>query len=371
MPRRSEPIVKVSVRGKTRYRAVTDVSMPTERRRQARRTFDTLREARSWLAATRTAVDTGTYIAGTNLTVTEAVADWLDSKKTEVRPATLYNYGVHLGNLKSALGEMRVRDVRRRDIERARDAMVERGLKKSTVTTLLTLSRQMFGWLVANEVLANNPADHVKPTGAKSEPSTAFTTGAMLAIRRAIVGNDFELAFVLTLYGLRRSEVLGLRWSDYDSGGGTLAIQRSRTQAGSKGSAVGAPKTERGRRQLPIDRETADLFAALRRVQAGVYGISQAKDGFIVVNEIGMPLRPEAYSDAWRSALHEAGLPYMDLRAARRSAVTALRLRGVPDPIVARWAGHDEAVMRRYYTGIETAELADASDAIAAVLRGA
>lgn len=60
-------------------------------------------------------------------------------------------------------------------------------------------------------------------------------------------------------------------------------------------------------------------MAAAKRTrtdQQDLYSLGQVRDGFLVVDEFGQPLRPEPYSDLWRDLLHDRHLQYLDLRAA-------------------------------------------------------
>ena len=150
-----------------------------------------------------------------------------------------------------------------------------------------------------------------------------------------------------------------------------MSIERSRVTIGGSGESIGATKTQRGRRTLPLDPEICEVFATLRKLQASTWGLGQVSGGFVIVDEFCRPLRPERFSDDWRQMLTDSGIPYLDLRAARRSSVTAMRLRGVPDHLVAAWHGHDEEVMRRHYSVALDDGLKDAGTSLTAVLRAA
>ena len=71
-------------------------------------------------------------------------------------------------------------------------------------------------------------------------------------------------AWQLSLYGLRRGEVLGLCWSDIDLDAKTLTIRRARVEVTGTGVVEVGPKTERGGRTLPLDDA---LMSALRSLQ--------------------------------------------------------------------------------------------------------
>jgi integrase len=105
----------------------------------------------------------------------------------------------------------------------------------------------------------------------------------------------------------------------------------------------GPPKTERGRRTLPLDEA---LVAALRslkarqaqeRLRAGRgYRTACADCGgeHLVVNEAGEPYLPEWYSDTFNNRFKAAGLPVYRLHDARHTSVTLMILNGVPIPVV-------------------------------------
>ncbi len=152
---------------------------------------------------------------------------------------------------------------------------------------------------------------------------------------------------MLVLVGLRRCEVLGLRWSDIDLSGAALTVSRSRTQTGTDGP----PKTERGHRTIALTPDRVNALRDLQARQAEIYGFAQAKDGYVVINEAGRPMRPQDRSARWK-ALRSAtnGVRVHVLHAARHTSVTLMRNAGIPDHVVAEHRGHDEVVMARTYS---------------------
>ena len=101
-------------------------------------------------------------------------------------------------------------------------------------------------------------------------------------------------------------------------------------------------------------------------VSLEVFGLAQAKDGYVVVNEAGRPMRPESWSRRWRTLCRNTegvGDGHV-LHAARHSTVTFMRNAGVPDHVVAAWHGHDEVIMRRTYSHTHVEQLKSASSAL-------
>ena len=159
-------------------------------------------------------------------------------------------------------------------------------------------------------------------------------------------------AWLLSLHGLRRGEVLGLTWNAVDLDHRTIAITQARISVAGVAQLSGT-KTARGRRTLPLPPEVAEALQEFRRAQrseAEAAGAAYQASGYVVVDALGQPLRPEAYSDAFTKLARRAGVPVVRLHDARHTSVTLKRSQGWPDHLVALWHGHDESVMRATYT---------------------
>ena len=160
---------------------------------------------------------------------------------------------------------------------------------------------------------------------------------------------------MLTLAGLRRSELLALRWTDFDPTTGALSITKGRPFIGGEQGT----KTQRGERVLPLDAERIRLLEELRARQVELYGEEPVANGHLVVNALARPMRPEEWSRRWRDLCKSTAGVRDDhtLHAARHSTVTFMRNAGVPDHIVAAWHGHDEVVMRRTYSHVHADQM--------------
>jgi integrase len=115
--------------------------------------------------------------------------------------------------------------------------------------------------------------------------------------------------WLLTLAGLRRSEVLGLRWSDVDLDAGTVSVAQGRVVVAGQGTATGDPKSKRSRRALPMPADVLTALRAFKVQQASerlALGERYPDTGFVSVNEDGSPsgrrpTRPN--SPGWRKPL--------------------------------------------------------------------
>lgn len=358
MPRHSTPITEVTVRGKTRYKVWLS-SVRNGQRVRTSKTVDTRDEAERLYAANRL----GEVVPSSKDTFNAWADRWIARKEDSgIRPKTIDGYRIDLLQPRAAFGKTKIQQVTEDHVEALVRSMRDNAYAKRTVAKMLISLRSVFELALRKGVIRFNPAAGVDALGKPSAERDALTAGELDKLRAAIRGNRHEAAWMLTLVGLRRSELLALTWADVDFDTGRLTVSKSRTAL----SGVQPPKTAKGHRVLPLDAERVRLLREYRAWQAETFGLVQAKDGFIVVNEDGRPMRPESWSRRWRTLCKntEGVASHHVLHAARHSTVTFMRNAGVPDQIIAAWHGHDEVIMRRTYSHTQTEQLKSAASAL-------
>lgn len=154
------------------------------------------------------------------------------------------------------------------------------------------------------------------------------------ALLAATADHPLHIGWRLALMGLRRGEVLALRWANVDFDAGTLAITASRV-ATAGAATTGAPKTATSVRTLPLPPDLATALRRAKRMQAEAklaLGPKWSESGYVVVDEFGNPPYPDTLTVAWRTALAGAGLPHVRLHDARHSCATLMHMRGYRSP---------------------------------------
>ena len=155
----------------------------------------------------------------------------------------------------------------------------------------------------------------------------------------------------MSALGLRRGEVLGLKWSDISFTDGTLTIARTRVLVDGK-IIVKSPKSRRSWRTLPLLEPVTGALEALQarqREEMEQAGPAYANSGYVCADELGRPLHPETYSDEFARICPEAGLPKIRLRDTRGTMNGILEQAGVADSLRAAWLGHTVVVNRKSY----------------------
>lgn len=174
----------------------------------------------------------------------------------------------------------------------------------------------------------------------------------LLAFREHADTDGLAGAWRLTLTGMTRADVLGLRWSDVDVDAGTVTVRQGRVQLhhGGQRSHVDEPKSEQRRRTVPVEvlhTGTVALLRALSARQAADRlraGAAYVESRLVVVDALGVPVRPEAYSDAFRRLCAEAGVPVIRLHSVRHSLAFWLHSLGVTPADAAALLGHTPEV---------------------------
>jgi integrase len=168
-----------------------------------------------------------------------------------------------------------------------------------------------------------------------------------------IRGERLALLFhVKATFGLRRGEVVGLRWSDIDLQTGTLHVSQSITQIGSK-IVVGKTKTRGSVRVISMDVETTELLRAHRRQQLEdclAWGEAWGDTGLVFVREDGSALSPDYVSYRFEKLVTAAKLPPIPLKNLRHTSASLGLASGETLKEVSERLGHSTITITRTRT---------------------
>lgn len=153
-------------------------------------------------------------------------------------------------------------------------------------------------------------------------------TSAFLA---ATAGPELGALFHLAaMTGMRRGELLGLRWSDVDLARARLTVLRQLTSTDHQ-VRIGEPKTARGRRTIDLDPNTVAVLEALQKRASSQYVFNLAD---------GSPPHPERITRAFTRAVTDSGLPRIRLHDLRHTHAAHLIAVGVDPLTISRRLGH-------------------------------
>jgi integrase len=192
--------------------------------------------------------------------------------------------------------------------------------------------------------LARNPAALVDRPRDVDRPEKVIWEASDVA-RFLHVSDEDRLAgaWRLSLSGLRRGEVVGLRWADVDLDAGTVTVRRTRILVGGRVIDQESAKSKTSARVVPL---TPSTVAALRRTKARQIeerlqaGSAYVDSGLVVVDEVGRPINPRQYGETFKILSARAAVPVTTLHTARHAYGSHLLDQGLPLPVVSKVMGH-------------------------------
>ncbi|CAB4712120.1 unannotated protein [freshwater metagenome] len=369
------------------WRFVIDIPRQNGKRQQVKRSgFRTKKEADQELAKIVADSARGTFHRPTNVTLGEFLIDeWLPAKALTLRPSTLTSYRQlvncyavpNLGGAKLAEVDGSMLNKLYADLARSgRTERIEKngaGLSPKTIRNLHGLFAKAFSDAVRWNRIVRNPCDAADAPRYRSPEMSAWSTEELQQFLQSTTEHRWHAIFRLAATtGLRRGEILGLRWQDVDIEACTITVRRTQIRHG-KIVETSTPKTERGNRTINVG--AANIAAlkqwksaqATERLRMG----SGWRDlgGHLVTLPDGTLPNPESFSNLFKKLVKQAGLTEIRLHDLRHTCATALLAAGVPVKVVSQRLGHaDVGVTLKTYAHVMPGDDADAARRIEAAL---
>ena len=263
-------------------------------------------------------------------TVGYVVTQWAASR-TDVGSKARSQYEWAARHISEGIGSVRLDRLDRTDIARWLEGLAQGGnLSRRSISIFRTVLRAALADAVEAGDLRRSPASRVPmPRNVvKVRAEREVDAWDETDLRRFLAtteshrwGAPLRLA---ALYGLRRSELLGLPWSTVDLNAGTVRIEQALIEV--SGKPEWSPgKNERSRRTIPIDPATAKALAAHRRFQIEervAAGPSWIDMGLVVTTKTGNRVSPSNFDQTLARLVKQAGVPRLTSHGLRHTAAT-------------------------------------------------
>ncbi|MEV6338491.1 tyrosine-type recombinase/integrase [Nocardia vinacea] len=249
-------------------------------------------------------------------------------------------------------------------------SMKGKPLAPATVRLALVMLQQVTESAARQGLIARDPAEYVeaprqRPT--KVAASDVWTKEQVQTFAAKACEDRVHAVFLMSCYGLRRSEVCGLRWADIDLTRGTLSVEQSHVEVEGKDHAVDEPKTERSRRTLPLPDDVASALRELKARQNRerlVLGQPWDESTHVCSDEAGKAVLPRTFTGWFHRIRIAAELPRITLRNLRHTSVSVMLHAGIPASTVAAWHGHDVRMTTTVYNWVYDDGLTAAASAM-------
>lgn len=353
------------------------------KRRRKWHTFKgTKRQAETECARLIAEMDGGSYIEPSKTTVREFFETWLKHEKANVSPKTHSRYEeLLLKNVAPVIGAITLNKLTAAKIDACWTQLLESGrrdgkggLAPRTVghcrRVMLTAVEQALKW----DLVKKNPVAVTRPPKTERAAMTAYgaaETAEMLEALRPT--RMFVPALLAALCGLRRGEILALRWRNVDLKNAVLSIVASAEQVGTE---VRYKETKSGKARTVALSST--VLEELRRHKAAQaeeqlkIGIRPDKDSFVVAQADGSPLKPISLTHEWTRQIGKTTLPQIRFHDLRHSHATQLLAAGVHPKIASERLGHSTVgITLDLYSHVMPGMQANAAEKVDAAIKAA
>ena len=222
----------------------------------------------------------------------------------------------------------------------------------NTVIHYHAILHRALKYAVKMELIVSNPADKIDRPKKEHFAASFYDSSEVNALFSHIVGDLLEIPIKLAaFYGLRRSEVLGLKWSAIDFKANTITICHTVTTCNLDGKHIevvsDTTKTKSSMRTLPLVPEFRELL--LRKKEQQEYYKKLCKRSYctnyldyVCVNEIGERLKPNYLSGGFKRILERNHLRVIRFHDLRHSCASLLLANGGPMKQIQEWLGHSD-----------------------------
>lgn len=279
---------------------------------------------------------------------------WLEIAKSRIAPST---YSAYASLIKNPIGPyFKEKNLTLKEIEaRHLQMFYSEMLKKVTANTVIhyhALIHSALKYAVKTDMLLQNVADKVDRPRKNNFQPVFLSSDEMEKMFAALSGSKLELpVLVASFYGLRRGEVLGLKWDAIDFERGTISVKRTVTSIFIDGKYKDieqqSAKTKSSLRTLPLVGSFREYFLQIKEAQdfnKKVCGNCYNYDyeGFVFVDEMGERIKSAYLTNAFPKFLEKHGLRKMRFHDLRHSCASLLLANGVPLKHIQEWLGHSD-----------------------------
>ena len=308
----------------------------------------TQHECRDWVKQTLDKIEHGLTFEGAQLSLERYMQSWLSGKELSRRSSTVRNYRRYTDlYILPALGKLRLQAIVPAHIRQLYLRLQVEGKGARTIQLVHVTLRCAFAQAVKEGLIGYNPLEAVERPKVETKQFQIFTEEQARKFMMTAKGHPYEALFYLALTtGMRKGEILGLKWSDVDWEKSMLRVERQLQPVSFNGGALAPTKTKSGRRQIKLGKgllAMLELHRQRQETQKLLAGDRWKENGMIFTTSIGTYIDQTKVSREFKRILREADLPDIRFHDLRHTSLSFLLDRGTPVNTVQNRAGHSKA----------------------------
>ncbi len=299
-----------------------------------------------------------TLATGKDQTVKQFLEYWLeDVQKPTVRPNTYTsNHSIVHKHLVPGIGHIKLQKLTAAQLQSFYAKKLKEGSSASHVSMFNAVLHKALAHAKRIKLVGMNVSEDVDLPAAPSREIQPLTPEQARTLLEGVKGHALEALLTLAVTtGMRRGEILGLRWSDIDFEKGVLHVQRTLSYIAHYGFVEGQPKTPKSRRDILLPPFVLGVLEHHRTIQVeqrSSIGSLWVDRNLVFCDKSGGFIVPQTLLDQFSKALKNSGLPHTRFHDLRHSAATLLLSMGVPDKVVQELLGHTTNAQTNKYTHV-------------------
>lgn len=317
-----------------------------------------------------------------NMLVEDYLREWLEQHKPNISNSTYVNYKRMIDGRVTAFFKpmkLKVKEVTGDEVNAYYAEIRADGLKGTTAQRHHAMLHRAFKQAVKRRIIASNPCQQADRPKSVPFIGNYYNADELKELLNCVEGDPIRLVIMLAAYyGLRRSEVLGLKWSAVDFTAKTVSIRHKILEEETKSGLVlkgyDVMKTKSSYRTLPLIPHVEEELLVekarqeeMRIVMRGAYSKEYAE--YICVDALGRLITPQYVSNHFQVILKENGLRKIRFHDLRHTCASLLLANNIPMKMIQDWLGHsDMATTANIYSHIDSTSKLASANAIGEVL---
>ena len=246
------------------------------------------------------------------------------------------------------------------------------GLSPASIKLLKNIVNQSLTEAVRDNIISSNPCQFVTLPQQQHYQAKYYNAKQLEALFEAIKDEPiYPLIKITSIYGLRRSELLGLKWDSIDFENGTITIMHTVTKVS---TLVEKDKTKNAssHRTFPMTAEARSIFKAAKdadKENRKLFGKDYKKNDYVFKWPDGRPYSPDYVTKKFSKLLEENDLPHIRFHELRHSCASLLISLGFSLKDVQEWLGHsDIKVTANIYSHLDVKRKINIADSLTKTL---
>jgi len=300
-------------------------------------------------------LEQGTLTTGTRRKLGEYLDDWLENvHKSRLRIGTYMNYKKLVRYIVADLGDVWLQKLTPQQVQEFYARKLEEELSSKVVHDIHGVLHLALKNAVRWGLVSRNVCDFVTPPRIVSREVVPLSLEQARSLVNHVRGHRLELLLTMAVVtGMRRGELLALRWSNIDFENGRLLVLHSVDFIAGHGYVEGMPKTAAGKRVIVLPGFLLEMMKEHRERQMELSKVTDKwqDNDLVFPNLHGGYMHPNHMGELFRKLLKEAGLPPIHFHDLRHSAASILLCMGVNVKVIQELLGHsDISITLRTYS---------------------